>query len=130
MVETNTNWEDSGYDCQLCGVKIFKRTDIETGRPAKICYQGEHGCQWALGGELQRVGNHPDCQRLQRQQQEIESSPTVPIPNWIWAVVAVVFLLTVLRFGGIVALRFLVPIALAGVAVFYLIRIGRDRQWW
>ena len=130
MIETKTNWEDSGYDCQLCGVKIYKRTDMESGRSAKTCYQGEHGCQWSLQGDLIRVGSHPDCQRLQKQQRELESSPTVAIPNWVWGIVVVVFLLMVVRFGGIVALRFLVPIALAGVTGFYVYRLGRERQWW
>jgi hypothetical protein len=129
-IETKTDWEDSGYDCQLCGVKLYKRTDTEIGQPTKTCYQGEHGCQWALNGELIRVGSHPDCQKLQRQQRELEASPTVPIPNWVWGVVIVGFILLVLRFGGIVALRFLVPIALAGVTAFYLYRLGRERQWW
>lgn len=129
VIETKTNWDDSGYDCQFCGVKIYKRTDHETGRSPRSCFQGEHGCQWSLDGKLMRVGSHPDCQRLQREG-VFQESQSNPIPNWVWIVVGAIFLLLILRFGGIVALRLLVPMALGGIVIMYLYRLGRDRQWW
>lgn len=128
MAETKTNWEDSGFDCQLCGVIVYKRTDIKKDRSPQTCLQGEHGCQWTLEGKLIRVGSHPDCQRLHEQAEAQEAS--TPIPNWVWGIVAIIFLFFVFRFGGIVALRFLVPMALGGAALFYFYRFGRERQWW
>ncbi len=128
MIDTNTNWEDSGYDCQFCGVKILKRTDYETGQPAKSCYQGERGCQWTLDGDLIRVGHHPDCRKAQKQQ--LASDPSWHIPNWIWGVVAFLFLLAAWRFGGFFALRFLVPAFLVVLAITYGYRYGREQEWW
>lgn len=129
MIETKTTWEDSGYDCQFCGVKIYKRTDFETGRKPRSCYQGEHGCQWSLKGHLVRVGSHPDCRRL-HQNGAIDSQTSPRIPIWIWVVAASAFLLLVVRFGGLAALRLLVPIALGVAALYYLYRLGRERHWW
>ncbi len=129
MIETKTNWKDSGYDCQFCGVKIYKRTDHETGRPPRSCFQGENGCQWSLDGKLIRIGSHPDCRRLQRDNAPHES-PSSDIPTWVWGLIAVITLVLILRFGGIVALRLFVPMTLAGLALFYLYRLGRERQWW
>jgi len=76
-----------------------------------------------------RVGSHPDCQRLQREG-TLQESPSHPIPNWVWMIVTVIFLLLIVRFGGIVALRLLVPMALGGLVILYVYRLGRDRQWW
>ncbi len=127
MIDTKTNWEDSGYDCQYCGVKILKRTDIETGQPTKTCYQGERGCQWSLDGELIRIGHHPECRKAQKQ---TAVSPTWTVPNWVWIVVAVLFLGFALRFGGFVALRYLVPLILVVMAATFGYQYGREKEWW
>lgn len=129
MIETKTHWEDSGYDCQFCGTKIYKRTDHVTGRTARACFQGEYGCQWSLDGKLIRIGSHPECQRLQRQQASPES-PSMSIPVWAWGIVSIIFLFLIVRFGGFVSLRFLVPVALVGVTLVYVYRLGRERHWW
>ena len=129
MIETRTTWDDSGYDCQHCGVKIYKRTDYETGRSPRTCFQGERGCQWSEDGRFLRVGNHPNCRKLHRRGVLDEPKPT-RVPTWVWTVAGVLFLLLVVRFGGLAALRLLVPIALAVAALLFVYRLGRERQWW
>lgn len=128
MIETQTSWEDSGYDCQLCGVKILKRTDHETKQPARQCFQGERGCQWSLEGELLRVGNHPECRKAHNRASG--SVYTWRIPIWIQIVVGLFFLFSIVRFGGLAALRFLVPLFLLIVAGIFLFRYGRRQSWW
>lgn len=128
MIDTKTTWEDSGYDCQFCGVQILKRTDIETGQPAKTCFQGERGCQWSLDGELIRVGHHPACRKAQKRQNT--SDPSWDIPRWVWIVVGVFFLFTTWRFGGFVALRYMVPVVLVVLAVTFGFKYGRQQEWW
>lgn len=128
MIDTKTNWEDSGYDCQFCGVKILKRTDIETGQPKKVCYQGERGCQWSLNGDLIRVGHHPECRKAQNRR--TTADPSWEIPNWVWVLVGLFFLFSALRFGGFIALRYLVPLILVVLAGTFAFRYGRQKEWW
>lgn len=130
MIETKTSWEDSGYDCDHCGGQIFKRTDYETRRKPRICYQCRAcGCQWRINGSTLRVGNFPECQSAQRQRERTQP-PAPRVPNWVLGIGVFIFLLLVIRFGGLAALRLLVPLALAVAALTYAFRFGRERQWW
>ncbi len=66
MIETNTKWKDSGFDCDHCGGEILERTDRETGQADFICYQcRECGCQWTLSGDVLRVGSGTHCKAAQ-----------------------------------------------------------------
>lgn len=132
MIETSTTWKDTGFDCDHCGGELLKRTDHETGRPDTICYQcGTCGCQWSLDGDMLRIGSAETCKAAQR----ARTTPNLPtwlntISRWLWILLAVVAGLALLRFGGVVMLRLLLPLALLGVLGFLLYRHGRDQEWW
>ena len=129
-IETRTSWTDSGYDCDHCGGRILKRTDYETGEPDRTCLQCEQcGCQWTLSRETLRVGHRKECRAAQRLRQS-QQTPARPYDQWLLVVVAAVTLFLLLRFGGGGLLRFLLPIALLGITLFVLVRIGREREWW
>ncbi|MCP5096186.1 MAG: DUF4870 domain-containing protein [Chloroflexi bacterium] len=131
MIETRTKWDDSGYDCDHCGGQIYKRTDFESGQTPTICYQcRECSCQWSLKGDVQRTGNLRVCRVAQRNRAASSADDSGQIPVWGWAVLAILFLFLVVRFGGMAALRILVPIALAIIAIVYAFRLGKEREWW
>ena len=79
---------------------------------------------------MQRVGKSASCRFAQRRRAVEEDSGGVQLPKWAWAVLLGLFVLMIARFGGLVALRFLVPIALAGFAISYAFRLGREKEWW
>jgi hypothetical protein len=134
MIETDTSWSDSGYDCDHCGGEIAKRIDHETGQPDRICYQCRLcGCQWTQDGKALRVGNGPDCRAAQRERVgtrpiEFFLSPRVLI------ILGILVLLLLARFGSFAAffalLRFLPVLAILGLIVFYVVRFGREQEWW
>ena len=143
MIETSTDWEDSGFDCDHCGGEILKRTDHETGRPDFISYQcAECGCQWAIGGDVLRIGKGTYCQAAQRariKEQESSSFPELPVDleQWtsvlsksLWILLALIAAVLLMRFGGAVAIRLLLPFIVVGVAAFFLVRYGRTQSWW
>ncbi len=145
MIETSTDWEDSGFDCDHCGGKILKRIDHETGRPDFISYQcATCGCQWAVGGELLRLGTGAYCRaaqrrRLQQQEQETSSLPELPVDlnQWsgllsksLWILLAVVAAVMLLRFGGAVVIRLALPFIVIGIGAYFLVRYGRAQSWW
>lgn len=143
MIETSTDWEDSGFDCDHCGGEILKRIDHETGRPDQISYQcAECGCQWAIGGDILRVGNGTYCMAAQRQrnkQQEPTKLPELPadLNEWagllsksLWILIAVIAGVILLRFGGAMVVRLLLPVAVIGVGAYFLVRYGRTQSWW
>lgn len=132
MIETETTWNDSGYDCDHCGGQILERTDQETGQPARVCYQCEVcGCQWQLDGDVLRIGSMPSCQRAQRVR--IASQQKEPVnPTTMWLAVAggILLLLGIIYFGGLVAVRFLLPLAIAVFVVRAIYQMGKERMWW
>jgi len=143
MIETSTDWEDSGFDCDHCGGEILKRIDHETGRQDETSYQcGECGCQWALGGDVLRIGEGTYCQaaaRARYKEREPAGLPEIPVDleQWsgllsksLWILLALVAAVILLRFGGAIVLRLLLPFALVGVGAFLLVRYGRAQSWW
>jgi hypothetical protein len=131
LIETRTKWEDSGYDCDHCGGQIFKRTDFETGQAPQVCYQcRECSCQWTLKGSVQRVGQLANCRVAARQRNADFVHERKSIPVWGWVVISILFLFLIVRFGGMAALRFLVPIAFVAFAFFHAYRLGREKEWW
>lgn len=133
MIETETIWEDSGFDCDHCGGVIAKRIDRESGQPDRTCLQCKQcGCQWTLAGNVERVGNGPDCQAAQRDREAAPARITLSRP--IWIAIGIIAFFVLLRFGGFsllfVLLRFLVPLALVGLVLYFIARHGREQQWW
>ncbi|MDX1413729.1 MAG: hypothetical protein R3293_06030 [Candidatus Promineifilaceae bacterium] len=145
MIETDTVWKDSGFDCDHCGGEILKRTDRETGQADFVCYQcRECGCQWTLNGDVLRIGSGQFCkaaqtQRERQRQDEPGSLPDilVNVDQWagllsksLWVLLALIAGVILLRFGGGVVARYLLPIVVIGVAAFLLVRYGKTQSWW
>ena len=143
MIETSTDWEDSGFDCDHCGGEILKRIDYETNRPDRISFQcAECGCQWAIGGDILRIGTGTNCAAAQRQrhkEQETSNLPNIPVDlnQWtgllsksLWILLAVIAAVILLRFGGAIVIRLILPIAVVAVGVYLLVRYGRAQSWW
>lgn len=134
MIETETIWEDSGYDCDHCGGEIAKRIDKETGRPDHVCLQCKNcGCQWTMDGEVERVGTGPDCPAAQGARSGDRVWP-VTLSRPLWILIGVIALFALIRFGGFSLLfsllRFALPIGLIAAAAIYLVRRGREQGWW
>lgn len=132
MIETETTWNDSGYDCDHCGGQILERTDIETGQPARVCYQCQAcGCQWQLDGDVIRVGNRKSCRRAQRIRATGQAKEQInPNQLRLAVVVSILVLIGIVYFGGLVAIRFLVPVAIAIFVVRAVYQLGKERMWW
>lgn len=132
MIETETIWNDSGYDCDHCGGQILERTDVETGQPARVCYQCQAcGCQWQISGEILRIGSMNSCRRAQRVRNTSEAQTAIdPIKLRIIVVATLLFLGAMVYYGGLTAVRFLVPIAIAVFVFWRLYQLGKERMWW
>ncbi len=143
MIETSTDWEDSGFDCDHCGGELLKRIDHETGRPDFISYQcAECGCQWGVEGDLLRLGKGTYCKAAKRErnkQQETSGMPDLPVDlnQWagllsksLWILLAVIAGVIMLRFGGMIVFRLLLPFAVVGIVAYFLVRYGREKSWW
>lgn len=130
MIETQTTWKDTGYDCDHCGGLILRRTDVETGQPKRVCYQCKLcGCQWRTNGEVLRVGSGPNCQEAQRARLAGAADENRLSRRFVWILGAVALLL-ILRFGGVMALRLIIPLALAIIILIALTRFAREKGWW
>jgi hypothetical protein len=130
MIETDTLWEDTGYDCDHCGGRILRRTDRETGQPDRKCYQCEAcSCQWTLSYRLLRVGGKAACRAAQRDR-ERKSDSTDPYTRWLLLGAGAIGLFFLVRFGGLVVVRAAVPVVLAGLAFYAIVRYGRHEGWW
>ena len=128
MIETETTWDDSGYDCDHCGGRILQRTDYETGQPPRVCYQCEAcGCQWTLSGDTLRVGGQRECRLAAKKSPQ---AARVRFPRWVFIVALIVVFLFLLRFGGFLLIRLLLPLALVGFIAWSLMRFGREQEWW
>ncbi len=133
MIETETTWNDSGYDCDHCGGQILERTDIETGQPARVCYQCQLcGCQWQLDGDVIRVGSRKSCRRLQRMRSRNEAKEQIdPKQLRLLIIIPVLVLVGLIFFGGgLVAIRFLIPMAIALFVLRAVYQMGKERMWW
>ena len=127
MIETKTTWEDSGYDCDHCGGQIFKRTDYEIEQRASVCYQCRRcGCQWSLAGNVLRLGRRPSC----RTSWPEDRPSKLPVSTRLLLALGIVLLLALVGLGGLAAIRFLIPVAIAVFVVLALVRLGREHEWW
>ncbi len=134
MIETRTTWEDSGYDCDHCGGVISKRTDYETGQPEQVCFQCKQcGCQWKPNGDVLRVGNGPDCQSAQRERAGTDPGEFF-LSRRVLIIAGIILIAVIIRFGGFSVLfslsRLLLPIALVAIVVLFVVRFGREQEWW
>jgi len=143
MIDTSTIWKDSGFDCDHCGGEILERTDQESGQADFVCFQcRECGCQWTVGGDVLRIGSGTHCKAAQRERQkQNEPGPLSDIPvdlnHWagllsrsLWVLLALIGGAILLRFGGGVVLRYLLPLIIIGGVGYFLIRYGKTQSWW
>lgn len=140
MIETKTTWKDSGFDCDHCGGEILKRTDHETGQPDRTCFQCRVcGCQWSLDGEILRIGDGAYCKAAARERGRVEQSTfdVGDLTDWanklsknLWILLAIIAGVVLLRFGGGIVVRYLLPVLLLGGGAYLLLRYGRTQRWW
>jgi hypothetical protein len=138
MIETETTWKDSGFDCDHCGGEILKRTDHETGQPDRTCFQCRVcGCQWSLDGQVLRVGDGDYCKAAAREREPEQAFDVGDLTDWVnklsknlWILLAIIAGGVLLRFGGGIVLRYLLPVILLGVGAYLLLRYGRQQSWW
>lgn len=136
MIETETTWEDSGYDCDHCGGVILKRIDRESGLPDRVRYQcRECSCQWELDGRLTRAGTGRFCKAVE--QAGTGGFDAADVTQWVnllsrnlWILLAIIAGVFFLRFSGGLVARYLLPALLVGVGVYALVRYGQRQQWW
>ncbi|MCP4423541.1 MAG: hypothetical protein GY803_03520 [Chloroflexi bacterium] len=127
MFETKTTWQDSGHDCEHCGGEVLKRTDgLPNGVIDVFLQCRDCGCQWAEDGEWLRVGNGRSCQTAHRQQ----TNPAGWASRRLFIALGVLLLLVIARLGGMGALRYLLPLAIAGLVAWTVMRLGREFEWW
>ena len=137
-IETKTTWKDSGFDCDHCGGEILKRTDHETGRPDRTCFQCRVcGCQWSPDGDILRVGDGTYCKAAAREHADEPALDVGDLADWVnklsknlWILLAIIAGVILLRFGGAIVMRYLFPIILIAVAAYVLLRYGRTQSWW
>ncbi len=132
MIETETTWNDSGYDCDHCGGQILERTDRETGQAARVCFQCEVcGCQWQISGDVLRIGKMNSCRRAQSSRIENqEKAPMSAVQLWVTIGGGILLLLGLVATGGLVAIRFLIPVGMAAFVFWAVYRTGKERMWW
>lgn len=129
-METRSQWEDTGYDCNFCGGQIFKRTDQEPTGLKSSYYQCELcGAQWSMTNQLIREGDRmpqrgtrPPAGRTEGRQ----------VASWVWLVLGfgAMFLLMRASVVGALLVRFLIPVLFALVVSLVLFRLGREMEWW
>lgn len=130
-IETDTIWQDAGYDCDHCGGRILRRTDRETGLRDRTCYQCEQcSCQWTLERQPLRVGTTAACRAAQRQRAAEAEAGGLPYSRWLLMALGVVVALVLLRFGGGALLRGLLPLLLVGLAAVVVWYIARRNGRW
>lgn len=130
-IETSTTFEDAGYDCDHCGGRILRRTDRETGLRDHVCFQCEQcHCQWTLQRQPLRVGTTPACRAAQRERAAEGEAGGAPYSRGLLIGLGVVVMLGLLRFGGGVMLRAILPsLVLAAVVVAVLVVGRRNGRW-
>lgn len=135
--EQKKNLEDSGYDCDHCGGEILLNRELIPGRPVHGHYLCQRcGCEWTLKGDVLHIGTGPNCKAFQRKRM---GSGGLQIPEIgeisVWRRAAliiggVIVFLVLLRFGGLMLFRFLLPLIVIGFLIYLVFKLGREQQWW
>lgn len=132
-----TDLTDSGYDCDHCGGEIYITHKLMTGRPAAGYYLCRRcGCEWTLKGDVLHIGVVASCRSAQKQRIGGDSFSLPELPAFsgrrriLWGVGVVILLLVLLRFGGLMLFRFLLPLLVLGVLVYLVFKYGREQMWW
>lgn len=129
MIETETSWKDSGYDCDHCGGEIAVRIDQETNQRTRQCYQCRQcGCQWSMNGNALRTGNMPECALAQKSRMNNDWKRFLS-SRWLMILVGTVLFLIVLRFAWFM-FRLLIPLLVIALLIFLIIRLGKQQAWW
>lgn len=131
------NYEDSGYDCDHCGGEILLSREMSPGRPAQGYYQCRRcGCEWTLKGDVLHIGTEQGCKTAQRERLGGSGFQIPEISEIsVWQRVAliiggVILFLILLRVGGLMLFRFLIPIVVIGFLVYLVFKMGREQEWW
>ena len=135
--ERKTQLEDSGYDCDHCGGEILLNREMTPGRPVHGYYQCRRcGCEWTLKGDVLHIGSGRHCKASQRKRM---GGGGVQLPEIfevsVWRRTAliiggVLLFLILLRFGGLMLFRFLLPVIVIGFLIYLVFKMGRDQEWW
>lgn len=86
----------------------------------------ECGCRWSLAGDWLRVGNGRACRAAYR---EYQGEPGL-LSRRLLTILGVILLLVIARYGGIGALRYLVPLAILGAIAWTIHKVGREYHLW
>ncbi|MFO7683575.1 MAG: hypothetical protein R6X34_26375 [Chloroflexota bacterium] len=128
---------DSGYDCDHCGGEIYISQEKGTGRPVEGYYVCRRcGCAWTLKGAVLQIGADRECQNAQKKR-ITEGTMTLPelseMSGWkrlLLIVGGVILFLVLLRFGGLMLFRFLLPLIVLGILGYLIYKFGREQRWW
>lgn len=126
VIEPQTTYTDSGFDCDHCGGRILHRIDSEADGADSHCYECEScGCQWTLKNQPLKVGRFRQCRSAQ-DERRLPSVAGMDAYAW-WVVIgfAGLVVLFALRFAGPLALRFILLLAIGAAAVLLGLRLGR-----
>ncbi|MEZ4594648.1 MAG: hypothetical protein R3D55_26410 [Chloroflexota bacterium] len=84
-----------------------------------------------MSGEILRIGSKNSCRRAQRVRATSQSQTTInPFKLRIIVVSTLLFLGMMIYFGGLTAVRFLVPIGIAVFVLWTVYKMGKERMWW
>ena len=115
---TNTQWEDSGFDCHLCGGPIFKGTEQE-GHVYYQCQRCE--AKWS-------VDHRQLTQGRTDKQWSRPTSAAGGWPWWVWLLLGLLLMFLLTRAGGLGVLlfRYAVPVVFVLIVIWVLYRALRD----
>jgi hypothetical protein len=137
MNDRNKYLEDSGFDCDHCGGEICLSRELLPGHPTNGFYQCQQcGCEWSLKGDVIHIGTGKMCQEAQRKRMGGGWRSELPIPEfsgWRRALIIIgglLLLLVLIRFGGLMIFRLLLPLLVIGALIYWLYRLGQEQEWW
>jgi len=131
-------WLDSGFDCDHCGGEILRQKGKRPSRPNNVYYRCQVcGCEWTQRGDVVRIGEGEFCHEAQTRRvgpvmaEEVDWLTRLSrIPRWLQVVIGIALFIVLLRFGGFMLFRLLLPAVLIGFVIYLIIRFGQEQQWW
>lgn len=135
--EQKAHLEDSGFDCDHCGGEILINRTVTSGRPVHGYYVCQScGCEWTLKGDVLHIGTSSGCKAAQRNRMGGDGFQIPEISEIsVWRRAALIIggmilFLVLLRFGGLMLFRFLLPLFVIGFLIYLVFKLGREQQWW